>query len=466
MRISIPIAAPLQHNRLAAPLSRSCRLAIFTIDSRADRRYTFAVTSAQRLMPRCPVQRIIRSYICLLLIFAAFLPLCAAENDATDIFARRILPLAKADKPSSCAECHVAGVDLSQYIRGDAASTFAALRSAGLVNAEQPEKSKLLEFIARAPDKPDPLLAKVRAEELAAFRAWITAASNDPLFATAPISSDPIGPAGPPEVIRHARRDRVLSSFIENIWIERERCAGCHSPDKNQRLIAKHGDYISWIRPDDPSGTLATIIDHGLIDVDEPDKSLILQKPLAEVEHGGHMKFTRGTRTDKQFRRFLHDYAATVSDKYRTAADLPRVPEQVFVATAQHLRLTDLAPEFGGKVIRVDLHRWTDAGWSADAVATVDGAVNPKNSMFQGVVFAILLRMPDLAKEVQTRRQFPGGRYLAKLYVDRGGNAATNRDYELRASDLVGQIEFDGPWPPGYSPPKILNAPSNISLQQ
>src|SRR6476659_10828294 len=103
----------------------------------------------------------------------------AAAETASDIFTRRILPLAKAEKPSSCAECHAAGVDLSQYIKDDAAATFVALRSAGLVNAEQPEKSKLLEFIARAPDKGDAALAKVRAEELGAFRTWIAAAAKD-----------------------------------------------------------------------------------------------------------------------------------------------------------------------------------------------------------------------------------------------------------------------------------------------
>jgi hypothetical protein len=89
-----------------------------------------------------------------------------ASDDSSAIFTRRILPLAKADKPSSCVECHAAGVDLSQYIRADEQRTFAALRAAGLVDAEHPEKSKLLEFIARAPDKPDPSLAKLRAAEL------------------------------------------------------------------------------------------------------------------------------------------------------------------------------------------------------------------------------------------------------------------------------------------------------------
>ena len=65
---------------------------------------------------------------------------------------------------------------------------------------------------------------------------------------------------------------------MENIWIERERCAGCHSPGQEPaRLIEKHGESISWISPNDPAGTLAIIIEHGLIDTKNPDKSLILQ---------------------------------------------------------------------------------------------------------------------------------------------------------------------------------------------
>lgn len=389
-----------------------------------------------------------------------------AEDNAREIFNRRILPLAKAEKPSSCAECHAAGVDLSQYIKNDAASTFAALRAAGLVNAQQPEKSKLLEFIAREPEKGNPVTAKLRAEELTAFRTWIVAAAKDPQFAAVPVPTDPIGPTLPPEVIRHARRDRVLASFLENIWIERERCAGCHSPDKNQRVVKEHGEQISWIVPNDPGATLATIIDHGLINLADPRKSKILQKPLGEVEHGGHIKFTHATRTDKQFRRFLDDYVATINGQHQTAADLPRLPDHIAVATAQHLRMTDIPSEFGGKLTRIDLYRWNDAGWSPAPVASVDGRVNPKNGMFQGVVFASLPRTLEIAKEVEIRRQLPGGRYLAKFYVDNNDNAAKSRDYELGPSDLVGQVEFDGPWPAGYQPPKIIQAPSSRPVAQ
>ena len=417
-------------------------------------------------MPKCIVRVISQSSLCLALVLGVNGLPASGEDDATAVFERRILPLAKADKPSSCTECHAAGVDLSQYIRSDAASTFAALRSAGLVNTEQPEKSKLLEFIARAPDKGNALLAKVRAEELAAFRTWITAAAKDSTIAAAPASSTPIGPTLPLEVIRHARRDRVLASFIENIWIERERCAGCHSPDKNQRVVKEHGEQISWIVPNDPAGTLAKIIDHKLINLGEPNKSKILQKPLAEVDHGGHVKFTRGTRTDKQFRRFLDDYVATVSGKYQTAAELPKEPDLVVVATAQHLRMIELPRPYLEKLVRIDLHRWTDAGWTAKPVASVDGRANPKNATFQGVVFAVLPRTMDIAKEVATRRQLPAGRYLAKIYVDGGDRAAKNRDYELNESDMVGQVEFDGDWPAGYLPPKIIKSPDAAAASQ
>src|SRR6478609_1351504 len=124
-----------------------------------------------------PCQRIASRVAFLLTCAVLVLPVVAADS-ASDIFSRRILPLAKADKPSSCAECHAAGVDLSQYIKNDAVETFVALRSAGLVNVDQPEKSKLLEFIARAPEKADPLIARLRGEELAAFRTWITAAAK------------------------------------------------------------------------------------------------------------------------------------------------------------------------------------------------------------------------------------------------------------------------------------------------
>ena len=67
-----------------------------------------------------------------------------AESRSLDVFTRRILPIMNSAKPSSCAECHLSGVDLKDYIRADQSETFAALVKAGLIDAKQPKKSKLL----------------------------------------------------------------------------------------------------------------------------------------------------------------------------------------------------------------------------------------------------------------------------------------------------------------------------------
>ena len=50
----------------------------------------------------------------------------ADDNAALAIFNRRIVPIMQAKNPSSCAECHLSGVDLKEYIRGDQAETFSA----------------------------------------------------------------------------------------------------------------------------------------------------------------------------------------------------------------------------------------------------------------------------------------------------------------------------------------------------
>ena len=60
---------------------------------------------------------------------------------------------------------------------------------------------------------------KVRQQEHDAFQAWIRAAVKDPDLLAAK-SSESIGPKIPDEAIRHARKDRVLASFIENVWTE------------------------------------------------------------------------------------------------------------------------------------------------------------------------------------------------------------------------------------------------------
>ena len=47
---------------------------------------------------------------------AAWAPLRAAEPTPAEVFEKRILPIFKSANPSSCVQCHLAGVDLKDYI--------------------------------------------------------------------------------------------------------------------------------------------------------------------------------------------------------------------------------------------------------------------------------------------------------------------------------------------------------------
>jgi hypothetical protein len=206
----------------------------------------------------------------------------AADDAALAIFQKRIVPILQAQRPSSCSECHLSGVDLKDYIRPTQPETFAALRDGGLIDVKNPAKSKLLQFIDRKPEKPSLVTEKIRTEESAAFRAWIEAAVKDPTLAAAKTTDPAIGPQLPAEVIRHARQDHVLQSFLDNVWAEAGRCAACHSPDRNAKQVQKHGEHISWIKLRDPQATLAHLLENELIDLKEPEKSLLLLKPAQQ----------------------------------------------------------------------------------------------------------------------------------------------------------------------------------------
>ena len=76
-------------------------------------------------------------------------------------------------KPSSCVQCHLASVDLKNFILPTQEKTFASLRDQGLINLEKPAESKILKLIRmgeRDLDKGASLIhARTRAAELEAF---------------------------------------------------------------------------------------------------------------------------------------------------------------------------------------------------------------------------------------------------------------------------------------------------------
>ena len=72
----------------------------------------------------------------LLLVASALLisAIAARADDPTKVFEERIVPIFKSPNPSSCAQCHLAAVDLKDYILPSAKDTFLALRDQGLID--------------------------------------------------------------------------------------------------------------------------------------------------------------------------------------------------------------------------------------------------------------------------------------------------------------------------------------------
>src|SRR5687768_3788571 len=76
-------------------------------------------------------------------------PAAVRADDPARVFEQRILPIFKSPNPSSCTQCHLAAVDLKDYILPSATDTFLALRDQGLIDLEKPEASKILALINR-----------------------------------------------------------------------------------------------------------------------------------------------------------------------------------------------------------------------------------------------------------------------------------------------------------------------------
>lgn len=393
-----------------------------------------------------------------------------ATTQSADLFSERILPILRSKNSSSCTECHFTRVELSDYIVEDQAATLAALRQAGLVDVQKPDESKILTFISRKPDRSSPEMQTLREREFDSFRTWLRAAVREPDLLAAKATST-IGTELPVEVIRHARTDRVMSSFVDNVWSELGRCVNCHSPEKNRRAIEKHGkeyvDSISWIIPNDPAATLKRLVDDGDIDLENPDDSPLLTKPSGREEHKGGRKFLVADPAYDKFLAFLMDYAAIRQGAYQAPQDLPAAPDELILLTQQHLRINGLPAQRPHVALRVDLYRWQhqQKRWAEFRSGTSTNAINAKKHMWQGLMSVIVPTRSAQADAVRSHPQLPKGPWLAKVFLEPNPEDATkendnhrpNGDKHVSDSKLIGQFEITGDWPAGYQPPKTVH---------
>ena len=413
----------------------------------------------------------------------------ASDPTAIDVFNQRIMPIFRSSQPSSCVQCHLSSVDLKQYILPSSEATFVSLRDQGLIDLEHPTKSKILTLI-RMGDKDLDEEAKLihestRKAEFEAFAAWINTCCSDPALRDLPASETLARPAVPDAVIRHARKSRVVDSFVRNVWSQRMRCFPCHTPHevdpanpKHQAAVKKHKEFAEQyddamlqrlaLFRETPEATLQYLVEASrtnssdrlpLLNLEAPEKSLMVLKPTSKlpkkkadgafdepsyrdpVSHMGGLKMHPNDQSYKSFVSWIQDYANVVGGQYQTVSELPKdnwYPSKLVVRVKETPE-----PWQVGAPVQLFLHSWNEqqSGWDEEPIAFTQGTVTPRR-MVNGALF--LLGSGD-AKQVESwekEPKLPRGRYLVKTYVDTSGKISADPAAILHEEDYFGEAEI------------------------
>jgi hypothetical protein len=382
-----------------------------------------------------------------------------------DVFEKRIAPIFKSPNPSSCVQCHLAGVDLKNYIRPSSRETFLSLRDQGLIDLDKPEKSRILALIDMGKDEKGAALIhqKNRTAEYEAFAAWVMACCADKELREAPkLKAEVLAkPARPVEVIRHARKDQLLESFTNSVWAMRFRCMSCHTEGSadNKKLVAANGERVAWMKAAGPEATLKYLMESNMMDTKDPTQSLLLRKPLGDVKHSGGVKFLPGDEGYKAFRCFLEDYAKIVNDKYEKAGDVPTKQKMEGFGTDIWIKIQNTQPAWGDKYLQVKVFAWDDAkrSWETEPIASTDRKVWGGGKLFQHNMTLWAAPGSERAKSMKARPGLPNGKYLVRVYVDADERLAKDWTAELGASDFVGEAEVSSTWPAGYGKMTVVD---------
>ena len=427
-------------------------------------------------------------------------------DDPLELFNQRILPIFRSPEPSSCVQCHLAAVDLKNYILPSHEQTFVSLRDQGLIDVDRPEQSKILTLIrmgdADLDEGPKLIHAKMRRAEEAAFAAWIKACCSDPRLRNLP-SLEPQSvarPARPDEVIRHARRNRVVESFVRNVWSQRLRCFPCHTPhdidptnNQHQAAVKKHRELLDQypeladrldIFQSTPEATVQYLIERSqkvapgelpVINLADPAQSLLVLKPTSKlpakdasgrfvpasaslpVSHMGGLKMHRDDVSYKSFMAWINDYANVVGDRYVAVDDLPA---DNWHPTKHVLRLTDAPADWAeGLVVQMFLHEWDPKAesWGARPLGFTQGVITPRR-MVNGTVVLLGGGGGEADASIATLESPEATKYLVKVYVDRRGRVAADPTLLLGEDDLAGQVELQiGRWREGFQQAKQIS---------
>jgi hypothetical protein len=240
-------------------------------------------------------------------------------SKAGTLYEQKLAPLLATDRPKTCNQCHLSGVDLGLFVRDDMCETRACLVELGLVDLENPADSPVLGWIARAHPDSELITQEVIDDEYAAFQAFVEQIAKcggqacPGVHCPATHGDDACGFAGdePLEPIVPAMDCAPLqieTAFRDGVYVWRDRCYPCHFASE-KGVVPGAPLWIDTLNSCN-AGSLATfhnVIERGLIDLDDPTQSLLLLKPLDAAEggvaHGGGPKFAGVD--DPSYRSFL-----------------------------------------------------------------------------------------------------------------------------------------------------------------
>jgi len=404
--------------------------------------------------------------IALAVLFAASTAVCAETPQ--EVFEKRILPIFKSPNPSSCVQCHLSGVDLKDYLLPSARDTFLSLRDQKLIDLDNIDKSKILDFIQKGKEdkaKATAIHQANRAKEYEAFVGWLKACAADAELRNAPAldATKTAKPALPREVIRHARQDRLLASFENTIWSMRFRCMSCHTEGTpgNIKNVAKWGEQVAWFKKDGPEATLNYLLSSKLIDWKNPEKSLLLTKPLNQVKHEGGIKIEVGDLGYKAIRSFLDDVVKIKSGGYPTPASLPKPNTTATFGSEIWIKLTNTPPAWGDHLLQVNVYAWDEkkGAFDSEPIASTDRKVSGKGAVFQHTLTMQAAVDSERAQNwKKAKAALPRGKYLVKVYVDSKNMLAKDWQTILGDADYVGKAEITADWREGYGAMTVIDA--------
>ena len=306
--------------------------------------------------------------------------LCTDEAQL-ELYEKRIAPLMDGERPSSCNQCHLSGMDLSSYLRATPCQTMACLDAQELVDFTNPKESAVLHQIEMAEPTSELITEAVIQEEYDGFLEWIEYSAKCHEYVCAPYTDpccDPkenapvIGSTGP---LGGCTEKEITDSFQSLVFRWNSRCHGCHSkcdPDYDAPCW-----LVEYFDEDDVNETrkaaqnsMYNLLGIGAINREEPKKSLLLLKPLAEEDgglyHGGGEKFLGHWDASYQdFVLWLEMYSSCHKgeDYQRPVVRIMSPQTKKKIYAGDEIVLLARADDLQDDVVQADTIRWTSLGF-------------------------------------------------------------------------------------------------------